>query len=597
MKKLILISTIVLSLCFTSSSLAAPPNDECPVIADVNSLEVGDDLTGYTVTQGTTVEPFNVEVLGIQENAFLPKHSIIIAKASGNPIDLAGNGIAAGMSGSPVYNDSGELVGAIAYGFSASPSPIAGITPASDMAKQLPETVALSSESRRVLQRETGTKSVGLKQLPTVISSSGRSVSPKMKKYFQNNNMIVSSPAADTPSGPSRSIASSSEMKAADTVTAYFSIGDTSVGGLGTTTYVCGDQFLGFGHPMLDAGADAPFAFAGKGDVYTYIVDEVSGPYKYGVLTEPIGSISTDTPWAIGGTLGEMPPSYDVEVRVENDDTGEIETTHTQTVSMPPRMSDKSLFEPYTISNAVYSTMQANSGTGYWGGGSAQADISIFGSSTQGPWQVNYSDYFDNPDQLSACFWGFCSLNPGSSSELLSGAVLGWSTAYQPLNININSVRVSVKSSEERKFNKITRVQWSTDKKTWRKGTAKVKKGENFYVKINSLNQAESSSSKILTMNAKKAGFTNVLLGSGQAMDPFWGMSEAYYQNNTFKEAVNYLNNSLPKQKNIEALFNKKTLGFVGGNLSYNAKVYGGVSLDVKVENTVKKKPKKPTKK
>ena len=60
---------------------------------------------------------------------------MIIIEASdlpGRNVISAGGGIWAGMSGSPVYID-GKLLGAVSYGFSASPSPIGGVTPAADM--------------------------------------------------------------------------------------------------------------------------------------------------------------------------------------------------------------------------------------------------------------------------------------------------------------------------------------------------------------------------------------------------------------------------------------------------------------------------------
>src|SRR5262245_1064479 len=85
--------------------------------------------TGYTVFTGQSVEPFDVEILGVLENAG-PKQSIILARLSGGP--LAHTGVLQGMSGSPVYID-GRLIGAVALAFSSSKDPIAGIRPCEEM--------------------------------------------------------------------------------------------------------------------------------------------------------------------------------------------------------------------------------------------------------------------------------------------------------------------------------------------------------------------------------------------------------------------------------------------------------------------------------
>src|SRR5436305_12488784 len=68
---------------------------------------------GRTVFNGSRVEEFQVEILGVLEN-LTPKQSIILAKLSGGP--LAQTGVMQGMSGSPVYIE-GKLLGAIALGF------------------------------------------------------------------------------------------------------------------------------------------------------------------------------------------------------------------------------------------------------------------------------------------------------------------------------------------------------------------------------------------------------------------------------------------------------------------------------------------------
>ena len=84
---------------------------------------------GRTVFEGTRIEEFQVEIIGVLENVG-PQQSMILARLEGGPLEKTG--VIAGMSGSPVFID-GKLVGAVAYGFPFSKETIAGITPIGEM--------------------------------------------------------------------------------------------------------------------------------------------------------------------------------------------------------------------------------------------------------------------------------------------------------------------------------------------------------------------------------------------------------------------------------------------------------------------------------
>ena len=86
--------------------------------------------TGYTVIRGTQVEAFDVEILGVLEEAG-PGGDLILVRVDGGAIEETG-GIAAGMSGSPVIVD-GKLLGAIGYGFELSDHRFGLVTPAGEM--------------------------------------------------------------------------------------------------------------------------------------------------------------------------------------------------------------------------------------------------------------------------------------------------------------------------------------------------------------------------------------------------------------------------------------------------------------------------------
>src|SRR3954465_6116757 len=98
---------------------------------DVKDVRPGMVGIGHTVFDGTHVEEFKANILGVLENVIGPHRNLILAKLEGGP--LANTGVIAGMSGSPVYID-GKLVGAVSYALgSFSKEPIAGITPIAEM--------------------------------------------------------------------------------------------------------------------------------------------------------------------------------------------------------------------------------------------------------------------------------------------------------------------------------------------------------------------------------------------------------------------------------------------------------------------------------
>ena len=97
----------------------------------VDEIRPGMIGLGRTVFDGTRVEEFKVNILGVLENVIGPHRNLILAKLEGGP--LANTGVIAGMSGSPVYVDN-RLIGAVSYALgSFSKEPIAGITPIAEM--------------------------------------------------------------------------------------------------------------------------------------------------------------------------------------------------------------------------------------------------------------------------------------------------------------------------------------------------------------------------------------------------------------------------------------------------------------------------------
>ena len=104
-----------------------------------------------TVFHGDRIEDVPLEIIGRYRNYAGPGQDVILARLLGETASYTG--VAAGMSGSPVYVD-GKLLGALAYRMGTfSKEPIAGITPIQEMIRAAeftaPPRRASASRSRR----------------------------------------------------------------------------------------------------------------------------------------------------------------------------------------------------------------------------------------------------------------------------------------------------------------------------------------------------------------------------------------------------------------------------------------------------------------
>jgi hypothetical protein len=118
--RLLVIAGLLVSLA--TGALA----QEARKVLPLASVRAGMKGVGFTVVQGTKVEPFDVDILGVVPNAG-PTGDLILVRVGGPLIEKTG-GIASGMSGSPVYVDE-QLVGAVSYGFSFSDHRVGFLTP------------------------------------------------------------------------------------------------------------------------------------------------------------------------------------------------------------------------------------------------------------------------------------------------------------------------------------------------------------------------------------------------------------------------------------------------------------------------------------
>ena len=320
---------------------AAAPPGPCPAAVPVSQVMAGLTGTGYTVSSGTTPEPFTARVIGVLRDGIAPGLDLIIVETDSPAIRAAG-GIWAGMSGSPVYTSDGRLLGAVAYGLSAAPSRIGGITPAGEMLKVLgfPSAANLLPPARVRLPKSlqeriagTGAASVaqaagGMSQLrlPLAISGLAGAHFDRVAQAISRSRRLDALPfrAGAAPSAP----ASPAQIRPGGNFAAALSYGDLTMAGVGTTTAVCAGVALAFGHP---------FTFGGKVALSVHIADalyvqpdSLFGPFKVASLGGVAGTLDQDRLAAIRARLGAGPVPIPVTSTVSAAGTGLTRTGTTQ---------------------------------------------------------------------------------------------------------------------------------------------------------------------------------------------------------------------------------------------------------------------------
>ena len=334
---------------------AAPvaPSGECQDTLTSAQATTGLVGEGLTVVKGKTPEPFRVEVLGVQPDGIAAGRDMVLIKVSdlpgGHVVDQGG-GIWEGMSGSPVYVG-GKLLGAISYGFTYAPSPIGGLTPASDMADLLglgakrarakapaaepvaKADVTLSSATRRAIGARAGVAvpSSSLERLPSPFGVSG--VSGARLKRLQKDAATADLPlrvyAAGRAAAPTA--APTARPVAGGNFASVQSYGDFSAASFGTTTYVCGDQALAYGHPDQFAG---PVRYgANDADALAIIQDSANGSFKMANLAGSFGTVDQDRLAGIRADLTAVPPTSPITTTIHNVDTGRSRTGTTNVVN------------------------------------------------------------------------------------------------------------------------------------------------------------------------------------------------------------------------------------------------------------------------
>ena len=328
---------------------AEPPHqpDPCPEAYPVEGLTPDQAVTGLTVATGTEPEPFTGTVLGVVKDGIGADLDMIMVRLTSTEIDRVG-GIWAGMSGSPVYAKDGRLIGAVSYGLSFGPSPVAGVTPAEDMQAWLSEapaarmargasTVAIPEAAAREMvasgEATSAQADEGLSRLPVPLGVSGMVSSARLAEV---NKLLGMDGVRLYRAGSVSEASVEQQIVPGGNLAASMAYGDLSAVGVGTVTMVCGSEVVGFGHPFSWLGATT-LSLHGADAVYVQ-EDPTRFPFKVANAGAPVGTIDQDRLAGIKGLLGALPDTATVTTIV-NTVSGRSRTGVTE-VSVPDFLPD-----------------------------------------------------------------------------------------------------------------------------------------------------------------------------------------------------------------------------------------------------------------
>ena len=456
------LALIIFSDCFFA--------EKVPHFLPLDQIKPGMKGIGKTVFQGSEIEEFNVEVLGVLKN-IAPDQDAILTRLSGGPLEKTG--VLAGMSGSPIYVN-GQMIGAVAFSFPFSKEPIAGVTPIEQMISSFEQsdkpmrvnpieievsfvapyrTVSLknSKMNSHLNSKMTPTFSVSdslLEEIgsPTFLSSKrlcyidtplilsgvtsksaawlSKLLKPLGMSVLQSGGMISGSTNSELVDG--------SDVGPGSSIAVQLMRGDLafSVSASGTVTYREGNKIYAFGHPWFSLGpVELPFL---KAQVIS-LLPNLSSSFKIAVPTDLVGSITQDRSQGLYGMIGVKPKLIPLVIK--------LNSSRNNSRTFKYELVNDKLLTPFLTNFTIFNTIISQE--------------RVLGDSTiQVEGKISLKDH---PDvKVENLFSG------ETNSQMLASLSM-----VHPLNyllnsgfsdVNIQSISVSISSFDEKRITYLDRV-------------------------------------------------------------------------------------------------------------------------------------------
>lgn len=391
----------------------------------VDQIKTGMHGIAKTVVNGTKIEEFGVEVLGVMNNKG-PSGDLILVRTYGEIIDHTG-GIVQGMSGSPVYID-GKLVGAIAYGWPLSDHRIGMVTPIQDMLKlwDAPD-FKNNREFRQIALTED------LEPVATPLMAAGFT-EPALKMLAEKLKPLNMIPYAV---GGAPSDAQFGSIEPGSSIGVELVRGDISLSALGTVTYVEDGKVLAFGHPFLKKGNSSYFMT----NAYIFTaVDGLESGFKVGTTGDAVGLINQDRSAGIAGQLDKYPSIVPIRIKVTDEQLGRTQDLAVQVVNdeqLVPALAATSVF------NAVDKTIDRV------GPGTARVSFEIMARDMPGE-MIKRENMFYSPGSIGEL----------TVAEFFDAMNLLANNKFNP--VEIMDVKINISVSEDRRTASIVEARAAT---------------------------------------------------------------------------------------------------------------------------------------
>jgi hypothetical protein len=336
-------ATILLVLAWLRPWAAAAGPTPYPV------SEIRPGLRGVllTVLEGERPDTLAVEVAGVLDRSNPDSHLILIR---GLDPRLARTGIAAGMSGSPIYVGD-RLLGAMAFAFVGATEPIGGATPYEEMVASLDPTFRGASPSGGSGARPgaAGPRPGEIAPFPewrkawaaragaswapaTPVDEGGLpdGLRPIALPVFFGGPLAATARASATwqsvglapasgEDGATGEASRGGSLAPGDAFGIQLIAGDMLATAIGTVTSIDGDRLLGLGHPAFGLSPiEVPIT---RARIHT-IVPTNAVSFKVGSALEEVGALVTDRQTGVAALLGRRAPRipFDLTLRSAGDE-------------------------------------------------------------------------------------------------------------------------------------------------------------------------------------------------------------------------------------------------------------------------------------
>ncbi len=297
---------------------------DCPTAVPLDTVTAGMIGEGYTVTRGTTPQPFKVEVLGKLTNGIGAGRDMIIIEASDLP---GGNVIAQGAVSGPGCPGRRSTSTAscsapcptgsrLRRHRSAGSRPRRTCTTCSTSvgrrrrrpSRLSAKKVSLSAKQRRSIaaRADAAVPKAALQPLRVPLSVSGLATERlnRLQSDADKAGLNVRVHAGSSAAAPAAA-APLVRPAAGGNFASTLSYGDVTAAGVGTTTAVCGDQAVAWGHPFNYLG---PVTYGAHNATSLAIIkDETFGPFKLADIGAPFGTVDQDRLSGIRADLSAAP--------------------------------------------------------------------------------------------------------------------------------------------------------------------------------------------------------------------------------------------------------------------------------------------------